>query len=84
MVSQNVKEFLAWSKEMDHRVKQAEQEEIQSEKFSTEQNSDFVLQNSVGENRNNFRIKEGALSPLNSPIYPPHKQKLVSLTEGKL
>lgn len=47
MISQNVKEYLAWSKEMDRRIKQVEQEEIQSEKFPTEQNSDFVLQSSA-------------------------------------
>jgi hypothetical protein len=44
MISQNVKEFLEWSKDMDRRVKQVEQEEVESEKFPNSNSQIFVLQ----------------------------------------
>lgn len=43
MISDNVKEFLKWSEDMDHRVKQTIQEESESEKFHHSKNSEFVL-----------------------------------------
>lgn len=80
MLSNKSKEYFEWNKDLSGRIIEAEKKEIEDRKSPTDSLYDFVLQNF---NRDNWRMKEGVMTPSKTPISPPNKQILVPFMEGK-